>query len=151
MKPLRVVLDTNVLLSALLFPAGSVSWLRLAWQREIIRPQASRDTTEELLRVLTYPKFRLADAEREDLLADYLPWCEVVTVKGAVKLPHCRDPWDRPFLALALAAKADALVTGDKDLLALTKEFAVPVLTPRALQDRLYDKDSKAMAEICRP
>lgn len=151
MNPLRVVLDTNVLLSALLFHAGSVSWVRLAWQREIIRPLASRDTTAELLRVLSYPKFRLTDNEREDLLGDYLPWCETATVPNVTKVPDCRDPWDRPFLALALAAKVEALVSGDKDLLALADVFSVPILTPRALQDRLYDRDSKAMAEICRP
>lgn len=151
MTPLRLVLDTNVLLSALLFHAGSVSWLRLAWQREIIRPLTSKETTTELLRVLAYPKFRLSDAEREDLLGDYLPWCEVIAVRHTTKVTECRDPCDRPFLALALAAKAEALVSGDKDLLALAKEFTVPIMTPRALQDRLYERDFKAMAEICRP
>lgn len=56
----RLVLDTNVLLSALLFHQGSVAWLRHAWQ------------TEELTRVLIYPKFKLTDEDREDLLGDYL-------------------------------------------------------------------------------
>ncbi|KAF0146134.1 MAG: hypothetical protein FD153_176 [Rhodospirillaceae bacterium] len=45
----RLVLDTNVLLSALLFHAGSLAWLRHAWQSDVIRPLASRDTTAELL------------------------------------------------------------------------------------------------------
>ena len=61
MTSFRVVLDTNVLLSALLFYQGSVAWLRHAWQSEAIRPLASRDTTEELIRVLAYPKFKLTD------------------------------------------------------------------------------------------
>ncbi len=51
MTPPRLVLDTNVLLSALLFHAGTLSWLRAAWQSEVIRPLASRDTTAELIRV----------------------------------------------------------------------------------------------------
>ena len=133
----RVVLDTNVLLSALLFHAGSLSWLRAAWQSQAIYPLASRATATELIRVLSYPKFRLNDDEREDLLADYLPWCETVTAPTAAAVPDCRDPFDRPFLELALTAKADALVTGDKDLLALTSAFPVPILTPRQFQDML--------------
>jgi putative PIN family toxin of toxin-antitoxin system len=133
----RVVLDTNVLLSALLFHAGSLSWLRHAWHEQTVRPLASRDTTAELIRVLSYPKFRLTPDEREDLLGDYLPWCETVKVPKGAKIPHCRDPFDRPFLELALAAEADALITGDKDLLALAGVFAVPILAPAAFQGRI--------------
>jgi putative PIN family toxin of toxin-antitoxin system len=98
---------------------------------------ASHDTTTELIRVLSYPKFKLTSDEREDLLGDYLPWCETVTVPNKIKLPDCRDPFDRPFLALALTAKADALITGDKDLLALSHLFAVPILTPAVFRDRM--------------
>lgn len=137
MKPPRIVLDTNVLLSALLFHAGALSWLRLAWQSEAIHPLASHDTTTELIRVLSYPKFKLTSDEREDLLGDYLPWCETVTVPNKIKLPDCRDPFDRPFLALALTAKADALITGDKDPLVLSHLFAVPILTPAVFRDRM--------------
>ena len=137
MTGLRLVLDTNVLLSALLFPSGSLSWLRPAWQSETILPLASRDTTAELLRVLHYPKFRLTGDEREDLLADYLPWCETVIVSKLVAVPECRDPADRPFLELALAGKADALVTGDDDLLTLASVFSIPILTPNTIRDRL--------------
>ena len=136
MIPPRVVLDTNVALSALLFRAGSLSWLRHAWQSEAIRPLASGATAEELIRVLAYPKFRLTADEREDLLGDYLPWCETVRVPKRMKVPRCRDPFDRPFLELALAAKADALLTGDKDLLALAGAFAVPILAPAAFRER---------------
>lgn len=132
----RVVLDTNVALSALLFRAGSLSWLRHAWQSEAIRPLASGATAEELIRVLAYPKFRLTADEREDLLGDYLPWCETARVPKRMKVPRCRDPFDRPFLELALAAKADALLTGDKDLLALAAAFAVPILAPAAFRER---------------
>ncbi len=143
MKPPRIVLDTNVLLSALLFHAGALSWLRLAWQSEAIHPLASHDTTTELIRVLSYPKFKLTSDEREDLLGDYLPWCETVTVPNKIKLPDCRDPFDRPFLALALTAKADALITGGKDLLVLSHLFAVPILTPAAFRDRMQPKTKK--------
>lgn len=132
----RVVLDTDVALSALLFRAGSLSWLRHAWQSEAIRPLASGATAEELIRVLAYPKFRLTADEREDLLGDYLPWCETARVPKRMKVPRCRDPFDRPFLELTLAAKADALLTGDKDLPALAGAFAVPILAPATFRER---------------
>ena len=124
MTPPRVVLDTNVSLSVLLFHAGSLTWLRHAWQSDTIRPLASQDTTVELIRVLHYPKFRLTRDEREDLLGDYLQWCETVRVTIPAEIPDCRDPFDRPLLELALAARADALLTGDKDLLVLADGFS---------------------------
>ncbi len=98
---------------------------------------ASRDTTAELIRVLSYPKFRLTPDEREDLLGDYLPWCETVRLPKRIKIPHCRDPFDRPFLELASAAKADALLTGDKDLAVLAGVSTVPILAPAAFRSRI--------------
>jgi uncharacterized protein len=138
MIPPRLVLDTNVLLSALLFNLGSLSWIRDAWQSEAICPLASRDTTSELIRVLSYPKFHLSDNERDDLLADYLPWCETIKISEAPNVPDCRDPFDRPFLELARAANADALVTGDKDLLILASVFSIPIITPREFKKNLF-------------
>lgn len=129
-RPLRWVLDTNVLVSALLFPAGSLTWTRDAWRSGAIVPLASRETTTELIRVLCYPRFGLTPREREDLLADYLPYCESITVSKPPPVPDCRDPFDRPFLELAVAGKADALVTGDKDLHSLAPTFTIPILTP---------------------
>ena len=134
----RLVLDTNVLVSALLFSTGPISWLREAWQSLVVVPIASRDTTSELLRVLHYPKFHLTADECEDLLAGYLPWCDAVTVFEPPAVPDCRDPCDRPFLELALAGRADALVTGDGDLLALAPVFPIPILTPRAAKDWIH-------------
>ena len=134
----RLVLDTNVLLAALLFPDGAVSWLRMAWHAGHIRPLASHDTVSELLRVLAYPKFGLTAEQHRDLLDDYLPCCETVVVPDPPPaVPACRDPFDRPFLELARAARADALVTGDADLLELADVFAVPILSPADLRARL--------------
>jgi len=137
MAPPCVVLDTNVLVSALLFHRGSVAWLRRAWQAEAIRPLVCRETAEELIRVLAYPKFRLSDADCEDLLGDVLPWCETVTVPQEIEAPPCRNPADRAFLALAIAANADALITGDGDLLDLAGTCSVQILTPADFRERL--------------
>jgi putative PIN family toxin of toxin-antitoxin system len=127
----RVVLDTNVAISALLFSGGRLGWLRLAWQSHRLRPLISRPAAAELIRVLEYPKFSLRPEERESLLGEYLPWCEVVHVRRApAGLPPCRDPGDQMFLELAAVGKADFLVTGDADLLALESDFRVPIVTP---------------------
>lgn len=143
MKPPRVVLDTNVLVSALLFHTGTLSWLRYAWQAEDIRPLLSRATTAELIRVLSYPKFDLNGDEQEDLLADYLPWCETVIVSQVPAIPQCRDPFDHPFLELALTADADAFITGDNDLLVLSKVFPIPILTPRSFRNTQFLSDDQ--------
>ena len=142
MTPPRLVLDTNILVSALLFHSGRLSWLRGAWSSGRIRPLAGRETTAELIRVLGYPKFRLSDSDRQDILEDYLPFCETAAVPDPPpEVPECRDPFDRPFLELALAARADALVTGDADLQALSDAFVVPILTPAGLKRQLQDAD----------
>lgn len=48
-------------------------------------------------------------------------------------VPRCRDPFDRPFLLLARAAKADVLVSGDDDLLAVAPRFSIPIVRPAEL------------------
>ena len=73
-SPLRVVLDTNLVLSALVFPPGRVASLRELWQQQQFLPLVSQPTLAELIRALGYPKFRLTLAEQEELLADYLPF-----------------------------------------------------------------------------
>ncbi len=119
-RSLRVVLDTNVLVSALLFSGGPLGRLRTAWQAGVFVPLASTATAQELVRVLTYPKFRLDSAAQQELIADYLPWAAVVDVPDPPPpVPACRDRHDLPFLHLAVAGKAGVLVSGDADLLAL--------------------------------
>jgi len=116
---IRVVLDTNVLVSALLFETGRLAWLRRGWQTSKFTPVLAEPTTRELLRVLAYPKFRLDPLAIEQLLADLLPWSET----WPQSLPPCgcvvRDPHDQKFLDLAVASGVAALVSGDADLLAL--------------------------------
>jgi putative PIN family toxin of toxin-antitoxin system len=130
----RVVLDTNVVLSALLFAQGRLAPLRSAWRTARFKPLVSAATTKELVRALSYPKFRLSAAEQQELLADYLPYCE--TVHMPADLPDtaaCRDPFDIPFLQLAIVGKADHLVTGDNDLLSLADSFQCSVVTAEQL------------------
>jgi putative PIN family toxin of toxin-antitoxin system len=121
---LRVVLDTNVVLSALVFRGRSAGRVRQAWQHGDLVPLASTETVNELLRVLAYPKFGLTQSEQDELLADYLPYAEIVRIPHPPPpVPECRDPQDQPFMQLAAAGQAQALVSGDQDLLAIAVEF----------------------------
>jgi putative PIN family toxin of toxin-antitoxin system len=120
----RVVLDTNVVLSALVFRGGAAGQVRQAWQRGLVLPLVSKATAQELVRVLAYPKFRLSAAEQQELLADYLPYAETVRIaQPPPEVPHYRDPLDLPFMHLAVAGQAQVLVSGDRDLLAIAAEF----------------------------
>jgi putative PIN family toxin of toxin-antitoxin system len=127
----RVVLDTNVVLSALLFGSGPAARVRAGWQAGLFMPLASTATAHELVRVLAYPKFKLSAAEQHELLADVMPWMQVVRVPDPPpKVPACPDPHDLPFLQLAVAGKAKALVSGDRDLLSLSGARGVcPILS----------------------
>jgi uncharacterized protein len=126
----RAVLDTNVVLSAVLFAQGRLARLRLAWQRTTFHPLVSTATTQEFIRALTYSKFKLAAEDQRELLADYLPYCTPVSMPTkAPSTPQCRDPFDVPFLQLAIIGKADFLVTGDKDLLAVRGRISCPIVT----------------------
>lgn len=135
---MRAVLDTNIVVSALLFAQGRLAPIRLAWQANAFAPLVSADTTEELIRVLSYPKFKLSSEDREELLADYLPYCTTVTMRDkAPKIPSCRDPWDLPFLQLAAHARADFLVTGDRDLLDIRDKMRFAIVTAEAFMSKL--------------
>lgn len=126
-----VVLDTNVVLSALVFSQGRLAALRHGWQTKKFVPLISTATAKELVRVLAYPKFKLSADEQEELLADYLPYCK--TIRTPIKLPKtpdCSDPFDIPFLQLALVGKASYLASGDRDLLEVKKCGTCQIVTP---------------------
>jgi putative PIN family toxin of toxin-antitoxin system len=126
----RVVLDTNVVLSALVFAQGHLAAVRYAWHSSHCRPLVSAATARELVRALAYPKFALTADEQRELLADYLPYCTTVRIpRRPPKTPACRDPFDVAFLQLAIVGKAKYLVTGDRDLLALAGQLSCPILT----------------------
>jgi putative PIN family toxin of toxin-antitoxin system len=132
----RVVFDTTVV-SALLFTSGRLAWLRNHWAERGCTPLISHATAAELERVLRYPKFRLSSAERHELLGEYLPWCEVVEITNRC-VSACRDEKDQPFLDLAQSGKAEFLVSGDRDLLALAGKTDFLIENPEAYRCRVF-------------
>lgn len=128
----RVVLDTNCVVSALLFPQGKMAEIRHLWQRGELLPLICRETATELIRVMAYPKFRLTQEDINHLLADFLPWAKTVHLEGSGKsIPELRDQKDAIFVHLARSAKAICLISGDRHLLELQATVKdVRILSP---------------------
>jgi putative PIN family toxin of toxin-antitoxin system len=132
----RIVFDTSVVLSTLVFQGGQLAWMRAHWRDGECVPLVSRDTAEELIEILKYRKFHLTVERRDELLADYLPNCEVVEITRKCSIV-CRDKNDQAFLDLAHAAKAEALVSGDRDLLILAGQTKFLIESPEAYRRRV--------------
>ena len=129
----RVVLDTNVLVSALLF-GGRLDALIGRWKSGELIPLFSRATFAEFRRVLAYPRFGLTGPEINALIEEeILAWCEVVETGEEIR-GVCRDPGDDIFLSCAVAAGADAIVSGDRDLLDLGAFRGIPILPVAAFE-----------------
>lgn len=131
---MRVVLDTNVLVSALLF-TGISSELVSLWQRGAISVVLSRGILEEYLRVFSYPKFQLSEAEIKSLIQEeLLPYVEVVNPRRRLRVVE-RDPSDNKFLECALAGKARIIISGDKDLLSIRRYRQIRIQSPAQFLD----------------
>jgi uncharacterized protein len=126
-KGLKVVLDTNVLVSALLF-YGPLSRIVDLWESGRIIPVLSHDTFKEFQQVLAYPKFHLTKEEISGIIQQCMAYFDVVEVTFRVK-GICRDPHDDKFLSCAHAASAEMLVSGDRDLLALREYKGVKIIS----------------------
>jgi len=130
----KAVADTNVLVSGLLWGGPSASVLDRGALR-LIGVVTSEEILTELETVLSRPhlaeRLRLRGQTVAEVMRTYRAAAQIVE-PAPVEMPAAlRDPKDLPVLRCAVGAKADAIVSGDKDLLVL-KEFAgIPILTPR--------------------
>ena len=127
-KIVKVVLDTNVLVSALLF-GGLPGRLRPLWKEKLVQPFVSQAIIDEYLRVLAYPKFQLSQSEIQYLLhQEILPWFETIAAPQGAAIV-LEDPSDDKFIWCAEAGKVHWIVSGDDHLLNL--EYAgIPIVTP---------------------
>ncbi len=128
LKPWRVVLDTNALISALLF-GGQSGMLRDLWKSGRIIPLVSKETFAEFRKVLSYPKSKLSQREIRSILnEEILPFVEAVEIAEQVT-GVCRDTHDDMFLAVAAGGGAEYLVSGDRDLLVLEQYGKTRIVT----------------------
>lgn len=127
---MRVVLDTNVLISAALKqnsrPAAAV---RFVEARDVLLK--SRATEHQLLDVMARPYFApLIGREMRSWLRKLMSTAELVAITESIVA--CRDPTDDKFLELAVNGRADLIVSGDADLLELDPFRGIPILAPAA-------------------
>ena len=129
MVAVKVVVDTIVLVSALLF-GGKPERLIPLWQRGKIRPLASKEIIDEYLRVLTYPKLKLAEEDLNFLLyQEILSYFKIIDVEPGERIIK-KDPEDDKFIRCALAGKAKWIIPGDRHLLALKTYQKIKILAP---------------------
>ena len=125
----RVVIDTNVLISGLLF-GGTPGRLIALWKNSTILPLTSAAIFEEYLRVLAYPRFQLSKTEIDYLISvEILPWFEIIDVSPGKSMVAEDAAADDKFIWCALSGEAEAIISGDEHLLSLP-EPPVPILTP---------------------
>ncbi len=129
-----MVLDTNVLVSGLAYPGSVPGRIVGAWRRGGLDVVLSKYILDEMVRVL--PKLssnKRSPAEIRDLADSFLFTAEIFEPSGEMDAT-LRDKADQPVLGTLLAAKADCLITGDKDLLALAGKY--PIVTPAVFWER---------------
>jgi len=134
---MRVILDTNILLSGLLSPLGAPAKLLEAWERNTFTLVACDALVAEFRDVASRPFFRARlRASLAELLAagvrDFSLFCQDLP-SG----PVAPDPKDSYLLALAEASQAEFLVTGDKELLLLKQHKSTRIITPAAMVELL--------------
>lgn len=138
---MRIVLDTNVLVSAVFFGGAPLEILR-AWRKGRVNLPASAAILEEYSRVADELGRRYPLEAGRSVVALVSERAEIVEGGDLGKM-RCDDPDDVKFLACAVAGKADAVVSGDKHLLRLRAVAGIPVLAPRAFVDKLASRRPK--------
>lgn len=143
MKAERLVIDSNVWIAALLSPAGTARQLVDTVLDHEIEILMSESTFAELVSRLDRPKFdRYRDPESWNsfltALVELALWHEdAETATGA-----SRDADDDKFLALAVTGQAEAIISGDRDLLELVSHEGIPILTPAQFLQRLRESEA---------
>jgi uncharacterized protein len=125
---MRVVLDTNVLVSAALKQKSMPGMAALLVERrgDLLKSLA---TEQQLFKVVARPYFdALIDPDTRAWLKKLMAAAELITI--IERIVACRDPTDDKFLELAVNGHADLIVSGDGDLLALNPFREIPIVTP---------------------
>lgn len=135
---MNLILDTNIVLSALFKPQSTPAALIALWREKRFGWLTCREQVLELVSVLSRPKIaariQAGNLQSQELLSLMDTYCEFFAL--AAPYPAvCRDAQDDYLLALLVQSKAAYLVTGDKDLLVLRPQFSI--LTPAELRTRL--------------
>lgn len=130
---LKAVVDTNIIISALMSPRGLPSRLLDAWQRRVFEAIMSQPLIDEPADVVARPyvqrSVKLPQADQERILDGLRAAASVV--EPEVQLDVSRDPSDNRVLEAAAAGGAQYIVSGDRDLLDLSEFQGIRIVTPR--------------------
>lgn len=122
---LRLVIDTNVLVSGIAYPASIPGRLLDAWLGGALEVALSHYILDEMARVLPrLPQTRRTSREIRELIDSLIFRAELIE-PDAFEDAELRDAADQKILATFLTSKADYLITGDKDLLALAHRYSI--------------------------
>ncbi len=135
---MKIVLDTNVFVSGIFF-RGPPSQILEAWRDGRVVPAISAPILEEYRRVGLVLSGRYEGADVESLLTLLAIHSELVDAPGLPE-PVCEDPDDNKFLACALAAGVQIIVSGDRHLLRVSGWSGIQILTPRQFVERYLDR-----------
>ena len=140
MNELRIVIDTNVIVSALLFPK-SIPRQAFDAALEVGQLLMSLETITELVDVLSRPKFDkyLEESERIDF-ANSLRH-ELIFIEDTFEIADCRDPKDNKFLEVAVSRNASDIISGNSDLLILHPYHSIEILTPQAFLEKVHPEE----------
>jgi uncharacterized protein len=134
MPGLRVVLDTNVLVSGLAYPRSIPGRIIVAWQLGAFSVVVSRYILDETIRVPPTIRRLALNAQDAADLVDTLQFSAETVEPGEFMEIELRDQSDLPVLAALVKSQADYLITGDRDLLALSERY--PIVTPAAFWEK---------------
>ncbi len=123
---LKVVTDTNILISAYLFDKKPEKLLRMAKSKKISLYH-SVESHKEFKRVLKYNKFKLNNDEINLIIEDYISYSTLIKIKKKVDLIKI-DKTDNVFLSIAENVNADIIISGDKHLLELKNKYKITIL-----------------------
>jgi putative PIN family toxin of toxin-antitoxin system len=136
---MRAVVDTNILVRAVIRPTGTVGPVLLRLRQGDYTLLYAQSLLEELIDVLNRPrirdKYRLTDQDIQTVVSLILLRGEAVVPQE--RITACRDSKDNKFLDVAVAGKADVVVSGDQDLLVLHPFRDIPILPPAAFLQML--------------
>ena len=155
LAPIRLVLDTNVVIDWLVFDDPFMNPLRHGVRDSRIRVLTHLPAIEELERVLAYPQLKLGHARQKEIFAKYMAQTTLAAVPVGFStkqlmlpggFPRCRDRDDEPFLALAFHTKADALASRDNAVFGLKSraaKFGVTILNVQQVMAMLAEKQEQ--------
>ena len=128
-KPIQVVIDTNVVVSAILF-GGTPGKLIPLWKTGEIKPYTSKKILDEYMRVFAYPRFNLSEKEIEYLIyQEILPFFHVIQVKSGPLIIK-KDPSDDHFICCAESSGSKVIISGDQHLLSLKNYGKIKIISP---------------------